>query len=732
PRHPDPCPVSTDLLIAHIRKAYAAACDLEKLLHREHAHLAPPLAFPLAARLGNLHEELVQQFVVFLSLCNHPSATQPIHNLPLKYKIPARLWDTGILAYLDLLRPHLPDTKDQMSTFILHVYGNLTTLVEMNLLFDWSETLGDLSRYRVAIEHDDPEDRDHWADIAKEWYLKGVERKPEKGRLWHHLAILESDWQKIINYTKSLFARKPFSPSKESILTVFDPSLSTDQVPCTDPLYNSFIAVLKALFLRIELDDFDAVVDDFILLFDSSNWNRVQQVLFITISALWNFGAPTSKLYIQRQMSSCSVELHSDDVFDDDDILPPLASSEISSVPENPHAQLQVESAIDIVLEKSSQFLFEILDLACQHSSKEACGAIYMCLRHMHYLATYGLLHLIEHAVKWNSLLEFLNSVVTGREIDDGCTSDPMDEEFKGMVVEYLQSTGSPLSQTEKIVVLAKEITQHYDGLVFDVVGVKFKTTSTLSVRLLQRELETQFISSRDSESEEEEHVVCNIDDEQNVQGESEAIRQLRERRRELRAILGQKEQSRITKIKAVGKKIRFGKIVPRATILMFDTNILVSHLDILKAAVDSGNWTIVVPLIVITELDGLKNSADPLGPSSVNAISTIEAYLHAHRVRVVTHKGNALNTLFFRSEDLNFSAEEGKRGTIDDKIIDAAITQKQKNTLCSEKANIADSVESVVLVTGDRNMRIIATARGIKTLSPSGAKREVVRKRNG
>ena len=54
----------------------------------------------------------------------------------------------------------------------------------------WIECLGDLGRYRMAIENDDIQYREVWQNVARFWYCKAADKTPHNGRLYHHLAIL--------------------------------------------------------------------------------------------------------------------------------------------------------------------------------------------------------------------------------------------------------------------------------------------------------------------------------------------------------------------------------------------------------------------------------------------------------------------------------------------------------------------------------------------------------------
>lgn len=54
----------------------------------------------------------------------------------------------------------------------------------------WIERLGDLARYRMAIEGSDLRYRQIWTDVARMWYTMAADKSPNDGRLQHHLAVL--------------------------------------------------------------------------------------------------------------------------------------------------------------------------------------------------------------------------------------------------------------------------------------------------------------------------------------------------------------------------------------------------------------------------------------------------------------------------------------------------------------------------------------------------------------
>jgi hypothetical protein len=71
--------------------------------------------------------------------------------------MPAMLWRHGIHSFLELQRNRFPDSLDHMLAFIYLAYGMMTLLYETVPAFEetWIECLGDLRRYRMAIEDDD-------------------------------------------------------------------------------------------------------------------------------------------------------------------------------------------------------------------------------------------------------------------------------------------------------------------------------------------------------------------------------------------------------------------------------------------------------------------------------------------------------------------------------------------------------------------------------------------------
>ncbi|PWN49902.1 hypothetical protein IE53DRAFT_122305 [Violaceomyces palustris] len=257
------------------------------------------------------------------------------------------------------------------------------------------------------------------------------------------------------------------------------------------------------------------------------------------------------------------------------------------------------------------------------------------------------------------------------------------------------------------------------------------------------------------------------------LESDSPAVTQLKLRRRHLKSILraataavspllppdSQKlRQSRVVgsaKSRRQGGQIRQGgddtkvkgHIVPGYTILILDTNVLLTTDDLLKQLVESERWTIVVPLAVITELDGLKRNATPLGRFASRSIGYLEEHVKSHKkwLKVQTSRGNYLSDISIRSEELSFTELSAVAGfetpdeeslknltarNIDEIILRALQWQNShfvdrlpilSSQLESDRARVREDTHRAVLLTLDRNLRVKARARGLIGLGEKG-----------
>lgn len=259
-----------------------------------------------------LHRTLLHEHHDFFLASQHPSASPALRKLASKYAMPARMWRHGIHSFLELLRHRLPLSLDHMLAFIYLAYSMMALLYETVPAFEdtWIECLGDLGRYRMAIEDDDVRDREIWTNVARHWYSKASDKSPATGRLYHHLAILArpNALQQLFFYTKSLSVAQPFPSAKESIMTLFEPVLNPKPQPAQ--LQHRFhtieIEYIKAhamLFTHADVEKYDAGVSQFTNMLDAhigrSTRNFMQQGYHMAVAnsvALLGYGANDSIL----------------------------------------------------------------------------------------------------------------------------------------------------------------------------------------------------------------------------------------------------------------------------------------------------------------------------------------------------------------------------------------------------------------------------------------------------
>jgi protein SMG6 len=164
------------------------------------------------------------------------------------------------------------------------------------------------------------------------------------------------------------------------------------------------------------------------------------------------------------------------------------------------------------------------------------------------------------------------------------------------------------------------------------------------------------------------------------------------------------------------------------------DTNVLLSALHTIASLIESNRWTILLPLAVITELDGISANQSELGEAAAAAFKYISEHMRSHStsLKVQTSRGNYLNTLNVRSENFDFNSRGGDyddgsghhwERNLDDLILRAALWQEahwvDRSALLKglpaagqQSSNGLNEVAKVVLLSFDRNLRLKARAR--------------------
>uniref|UniRef100_A0A3P8NST0 Telomerase-binding protein EST1A n=1 Tax=Astatotilapia calliptera TaxID=8154 RepID=A0A3P8NST0_ASTCA len=226
---------------------------------------------------------------------------------------------------------------------------------------------------------------------------------------------------------------------------------------------------------------------------------------------------------------------------------------------------------------------------------------------------------------------------------------------------------------------------------------------------------------SRQDSLTEKEVTFFSYEEEVEEAGDSENdIRELKARRHVLANKLAQ-QQKRRDKIKEVLQTGGQLELEVRPLFLVPDTNGFIDHLTGLKKLLQCGTYIIVVPLIVITELDGLAKGQDSFGggveavqEKARMAVAFLEKGFEAREqcLRALTSRGNQLESIAFRSEDMS-----GQQGNNDDIILSCCLhycKDKAKDFMPHQRNGTVRLQREVVLLTDDRNLRVKALTRNV------------------
>ncbi|KAK0632258.1 hypothetical protein B0T14DRAFT_559970 [Immersiella caudata] len=316
-KQPETRPISQEQLVAEVKGIYAGLVMVEnKCIEVDNAQNTQN--DPNNTKLNNeqwqaliaLHRTLLHEHHDFFLASQHPSASPALRRLASKYAMPARMWRHGIHSFLELLRHRLPASLEHMLTFIYLAYSMMALLYETVPAFKetWIECLGDLGRYRMAIEDDNPRDREVWTAVSRGWYSKASDSAPGTGRLYHHLAILArpNALQQLFYYNKSLCVAIPFVAARDSIMTLFDPIMAPNssqqsRLPSTE---HAFVKTHGIMFSKKDFSKLEPAKEEFINTLDNHAGRSGRRFLepgsFIAVSnccAVTGYGSDNNPIY---------------------------------------------------------------------------------------------------------------------------------------------------------------------------------------------------------------------------------------------------------------------------------------------------------------------------------------------------------------------------------------------------------------------------------------------------
>ncbi|KAK3371240.1 hypothetical protein B0T24DRAFT_628198 [Lasiosphaeria ovina] len=280
-KQPETRPISQEQLVTEVKGIYAGLVlvegkcievDTQNAKHDPSTKLDNEQWQSLVA----LHRTLLYKHHDFFLASQHPLASPALRRLVSKYAMPARMWRYGIHSFLELLRHRLPASLEHMLSFIYLAYSMMALLYETVPAFEdtWIECLGDLGRYRMAIEDEDIRDREVWTSVSRHWYSKASDKAPTAGRLYHHLAVLAhpNALQQLYYYTKSLCVAVPFLSARESIMTLFDRIMAPDstQQSRLGPTNLAFVKTHGIMFSGKMPEKLESSMDEFLSSLDGT------------------------------------------------------------------------------------------------------------------------------------------------------------------------------------------------------------------------------------------------------------------------------------------------------------------------------------------------------------------------------------------------------------------------------------------------------------------------------
>ncbi|KAI8088872.1 uncharacterized protein BX664DRAFT_264108 [Halteromyces radiatus] len=295
------------------------------------------------------------------------------------------------------------------------------------------------------------------------------------------------------------------------------------------------------------------------------------------------------------------------------------------------------------------------------------------------------------------------------QQMNETLEYDPVHEQF--LVKEVLEES---CSEQDTITPMLPILTAMDDAVLFD----------------------TLLTSGNDEEQEdtqEQEPYADLINDDDNEE-EDDMMGQLKKRREHLQSMLATmtEEKKHADRYGYQKLSVRRGKerearldrlrekVVPGQTVLVLDTNCFIGHMDTIRKLIQGGIWSIVIPLVVITELDGLKGNAPPLGTIAAEALTLIETTLVSNKqkgvrpdaLRIQTSHHNFMHDISIRSEQFVFGETDKN---LDDLILSTCLWWIKKQ---QQQQQIG---VPVCLVTADRNLSVKARARDVQVIPVSG-----------
>ncbi|QRW01731.1 Est1 DNA/RNA-binding domain protein [Ceratobasidium sp. AG-Ba] len=645
---------------------------------------------------------------------------------------------------------------------------------------------------QAAAEFDLEDERDIWRSRARAWYALGLKDAPGTGKLHHHLGLLCRDdpgceLRAAYHFVKSMIASHPFDTARESIQPLFSSDAQRARMRAAEagPVAQ-FVLILGLLFTRVQLDDFDTVLARFVERLEIEGVSAVREPEWIMIAvccvgAVLEFGRPDGVIKSRGGLaargskpSTGSAALNKDrdvemeDAAEDaEDLSRPMEALSTSAPATNDelphHFTLAVRlfcAVLRFTLRQPK--IRTTLPYGPQYNPFLTIALTFLATL----VRTPAVQSAVERHVPWAQLAAFASHIVkrraAGAEVSAGAkgrlvsnVTAPLPEDWCVRGTEWVRRIHPhgfwrPGRWNEEGDVLDAVAVR--DGMVDDSDEAGNGAGRMLRLecgwdevaRGRREQVENLWnrgrlarkdghVEQEDREEEEErerrkkwgarnqvdmEVDEAEIEGEENEddmdEDEDEEIRALKARRRELRARAAQTSPDEDPRVLSE-HQFRRRRPNPRHA-LRPDTQF-------------SQRWTVVVPLAVVTELDGLARQSQ----GAQRAVSFLEASMRASQsvglgLKVQTSRGNYLPNLAVRVEHFgghgggSNGAGGGWERNMDDYILKSAVWQAEnfidRSAFLEGGAEVGttDGAKAkVVLVSSDRNLRVKARARELE-----------------
>jgi hypothetical protein len=123
--------------------------------------------------------------------------------------------------------------------------GMISALKECVPAFEitWLEVLGEIARYRAAVQDDACDGSGMWTTIARNWYAEAAAMKPQVGWIKHQIAVLASpnSLQQLFHFSQALSALEPLASTEISIHTLLNPFIGEAFITQCSPMEAEFL-----------------------------------------------------------------------------------------------------------------------------------------------------------------------------------------------------------------------------------------------------------------------------------------------------------------------------------------------------------------------------------------------------------------------------------------------------------------------------------------------------------